>query len=145
MTARLYLDTEFNGFGGELMSLALVSPYGDKFYKARKWSAPTEPWVAEHVVPVMDVDPEDDLWFRTGFHEFVGRFKNPTIFCDWHADAAHFCEMLAGADYGSSLDFPCMITLLKTPPGQPVSARPHNALADAVALMQWHESLRQAA
>jgi hypothetical protein len=142
---RLYLDTEFNGFGGELISLALVSPDGDKFYMAKKWRMPTDPWVARHVLPILDVSPEDDILFRTVFHEFIGRFKNPTIFCDWHADAEHFCAMLSGADYGSSLDFPCTIGLLKTPPGQPVSARPHNALADAIALMQWHESLRQVA
>lgn len=73
------------------------------------------------------------------FHQFIQQFRNPDIVCDWHADAEHFCRMLAGSDYGSSLDFPCRLVILKTPPGQPISKRPHNALADAIALMEWNE------
>lgn len=149
---RLYLDTEFNGFGGDLISMALISEpvqqhpmlrhLGDttnrQFYSARLINGPINPWVKEHVMPVLEVTPLMPSLFKKEFHEWIRQFKNPEIVCDWHADAEHFCRLLAGEDYGSSLDFECRITILKTPPGQPVSLKPHNALADAEALMLWH-------
>lgn len=145
----LYLDTEFNGHGGELISMALVSSSGETFYQVRECESEIVPWVEENVMPVLglvDGDlPNRDSFFRACFRDFVGQFKNPTIICDWHADAAFFCNMLEGEDYTTSLDFPFTLVVVKTPPGQPVSRQPHNALADAKALMEWHQSLKQAA
>ena len=34
MKINLFLDCEFNGFNGELISMALVSEHGDEFYEA---------------------------------------------------------------------------------------------------------------
>lgn len=146
---RIYLDTEFNGFGGELLSMALVADLPGSFpvswYEARDIVCDYHPWVAEHVVPKLRRSPLLPIDFRVAFHNFIQHFDNPEIICDWHADAEHFCRMLAGADYGSSLDFQCRITILKTPPGQPVSNDPHNALEDADALMRWHRLQPKAA
>lgn len=144
---KLYLDTEFNGFGGELISMALVCPDGRQWYAAkelRDLSCGTlhsayDPWVAEHVLPKLEVDELSLAEFKSSFREFIRQFDNPTIICDWHADAIHFCEMLQGDDYGSSLDFACRVTILKTPPGEPRPENPHNALSDAMALMKWHQ------
>lgn len=153
---RLYLDTEFNGFGGELISMALVGadqPHSMAvggfvpvvWYAACLTHGPLDPWVKEHVMPVLDRTPLMPSIFKREFHDWIKRFDNPEIICDWHADAAHFCNMLAGMDYGTSLDFACRITILKTPPGQPVSCIPHNALADARALMEWNDQRLMAA
>jgi hypothetical protein len=138
---RFYLDTEFNGFGGPLISMALVSPDGAAFYEVQELLCQIDPWVQEHVYPVLNKEDVLPAEFRARFHAFITRFREPTIYCDWHADAAHFCNMLAGPDYGSSLDFACRIMILNTPPGAIVSANPHNALADARALMAWHEPM----
>lgn len=156
---RLYLDTEFNGFGGALISLALISEpqpqhsmmrhLGDttnhQFYSAVLCPGPINSWVAEHVMPVLGATPLMPKLFKQEFHNFISRFKNPEIICDWHADAEHFCRLLAGEDYGSSLDFPCQITILNTPSNAIVSAIPHNALEDARALMLWHTALAKCA
>lgn len=142
---KLYLDTEFNGHGGELISMALVSapPLAHEWYGGLDpvaLQAPIEPWVKEHVIPVISgggIHCFHKASLREVFHAWISKFTNPEIICDWHADAAHFCAMLEGPDFGTSLDFPCTITILKTPPGQPISAVPHNALEDARALMRW--------
>ena len=140
----LYLDTEFNGHGGELISMALVSPDGHEFYAAK---GPDDPlamvneWVAANVIPKLDTPLLREGKFEEEFRSFIIKFRNPEIICDWYADAVHFCSMLRGPSFELSLDFPCRITILKTPPGVPVSDNPHNALADARALMQWHHSL----
>jgi hypothetical protein len=141
---RFYLDTEFNGHGGELISLALVSPHGPEWYAAQARNVTIEPeaydpWVAQNVIPKLGVEYMRPLIFRSEFQCFIQQFDNPEIICDWHTDAEHFLRLLSGPDFGSSLDFACRITILKTPPGQPVSAQPHNALADARALMEWNE------
>ena len=142
MSERLYLDTEFNGHGGELISLALVGEVGGiqhKFYEATQFIGPVDAWVAEHVLPKLGTVPLKSYIFRRNLHAFLSFYRDPEIICDWHADAEHFCRMLAGPDYASSMDFACRITILKTPPGYPVSKNPHNALADALALMEWHQ------
>jgi hypothetical protein len=57
---RYFLDAEFNGFGGELVSIALV-PEDDAlpaFYEAIICKKPTV-WVRENVQPVLDKHPLD--------------------------------------------------------------------------------------
>lgn len=152
---RFYLDTEFNGHGGELISMALVSEMTHmgagvtnsfEWYRARRIVQPIVPWVAENVMPVLRARQLNPREFRVDFGTFISHFENCEIICDWHADAEHFCQSLAGPDFGSSLDFPCTIRILKTPPGGPAPAAiPHNALEDARALRDWHEALLRAA
>lgn len=140
---RLYLDTEFNGHGGQLISMALVSPGGYRWYGVRSLEDEIiHPWVQENVIPKLNWDaaPMGPARFRRSLYDFITQFDNPEIICDWNADAALFCEWLAGDTYETSLDYACRITILKTPPGQPVSENPHNALADAEALMRWNEA-----
>ena len=124
-----------------VISLALVSPTGEGFYAEciLEGDDGYDPWVYENVVPKLrdkhQLTPES---LRFELHHFLTDFDNPEIICDWHKDAVHFLNLLEGPDYASSLDYPCRITVLKTPPGQPVSKNPHNAVADATALMEWH-------
>ncbi len=58
-TVRYFLDTEYNGFGGALLSLALVpEDGGEEFYVTLECDAPLDPWVERHVVPFLDMVPE---------------------------------------------------------------------------------------
>ena len=139
---RLYLDTEFNGHGGGLISMALVEELGGReWYEVLplSWKRDFHPWVQENVLPVLGKSEIPTADFVASFHAFIRQFDNPEIICDWSADAEHFCRLLAAPDYARSLYFACRITILKTPLGQPVSRIPHNALADAQALCVWHE------
>lgn len=136
---RLYLDTEFNGHGGELISMALVSQ-NIGWYAVKETECQIDPWVKENVIPKLDRKPLHADDFRNSFLVFMRTVDNPEIICDFCSDAKHFAQMLEGPDYPSSLDFAYRMVVLKTPPGQPVSENPHNALADAQALMRWHQS-----
>src|SRR5262245_40142200 len=148
---RFYLDTEFNGHGGELLSLALVSewvqvptvPHKQEFhwYAARRMRSQPIQWVRENVMPVVRAHFLSAHMFEYDFRGFIQRWPGMDVYCDWHDDARHFCELLSGETYEESLDFPVTIHILKTPPGEPVSRVPHNALEDARALRDWHEAI----
>lgn len=146
---RLYLDTEFNSFGGSLMSMALCSEDGSEWYGVLPLPLELHPWVRENVVPQLwaalpaGARPGEHMvpeHFRNSLHAFLGRHTQPEVVCDWHTDAAHFCHWLSGRDHASSLDYPCTVRIVSTPPGQPISPAPHNALADARALKDWYRS-----
>ncbi len=55
---RYFLDTEFDGVGGRLISLALVpEDGGEEFYAVIAGDAEV-PWVERHVMPYLDMVPE---------------------------------------------------------------------------------------
>lgn len=135
---KLYLDTEFNGFGGELLSLALVHETG-YWYEVKTINSPYHPWVKEHVVPFFYKPPLRPLIFKSEFQRYITQFENPEIICDWHEDAIHFLNLMNGNDYGSSLNLDCKITIIRTPPDTIFPRIPHNAMSDAQALMEWYE------
>ena len=55
---RYFLDTEYDGFGGRLLSLALVpEDGGEELYLVIDQEA-SDPWVQRHVVPFLDHVPE---------------------------------------------------------------------------------------
>jgi len=133
----LFLDTEFNGFGGELLSMALVSDEGHEFYQVVETDKPFNAWVAEHVVPKFGRPAVRPELFRTRLHGFLRLFKDPLIVADWHADFAHFFDAFHGEDYTKSLDYSCRTRLLSGK-SDIKPANPHNALSDAIALRDWY-------
>ena len=148
---RLYLDTEFNGHGGELISLALASPDGRHFYGVRRIPENVHPWVAEHVVPLLEKSPflsghsvlrpdkyANPASFQCAVHCYLEAHPNADIYADWPHDFAHLMNCLAGPSFDQALNYQCTMHLIETPPGEPKPEVPHNALSDAVALMRWH-------
>ena len=56
---RYFLDTEYDGFGGALLSIALVpEDGGEEFYAVIEHDGVTDPWVERNVVPFLDMVPE---------------------------------------------------------------------------------------
>ena len=56
---RYFLDTEYNGFGGTLLSLALVPADGsEEFYAVITHDGPLDPWVERNVLPFLDTVPQ---------------------------------------------------------------------------------------
>ncbi len=141
---RVYLDTEFNGFGGELISLALVPERENwpSFYAVREVSGSINPWVAEHVMPVLREVPRTPNVFTGLVQDYMMRLpKTVEVIADWPEDISHLCAQLC-AEAGQMLRvFPTFCLVDTWGGGGGVSKVPHNALEDARALRLWHQGL----
>ena len=143
---RLWIDTEFNGFEGELISLALVAESGDMFYIVRKAvdDMVITPWVLENVVPHLSKNPEgfdiqwsDDTTSKWVLERYLAQFNHGgiEIIADWPEDIAHFCHfMITGPGYMINTLNRMTFTIDRTIDGE--SEVPHNALYDAIANME---------
>jgi len=136
--SRLYLDTEFNGHGGELISLALAAPDDKHWYGELPLPHGIDPWVAEHVIPHTGAKVMLPDLFRASLSEYLRTRSGATIYADWPDDFAHLMRLMSGPEYAQSFMIPCTMRLIVTPDGEPKPAIPHHALSDAVALMNWH-------
>lgn len=142
MTKRTYLycDTEYNGFGGELISLALVNPedfsswYGVKYQTRMS----IHPWVRDNVLPKLYNDGHclDEYDFRKGLWQYVGNYNDTriTIVADWPEDLAHFAYHMCWSE-GQRPRINFDMRLISTKHQQ--TTDPHNALADAWDLGNW--------
>lgn len=137
--SELYLDTEFNGHGGKLLSLAIASTSGKHFYARLPDPPQWHEWVQENVVPHFDIKPDDLLSVRMRLREYLLRREPVTIYADWPADFMYLTDLMCGAAFQDSWMCNCQMVLLRDTDPQP--ERPHNALSDAVALMEWHQRL----
>jgi hypothetical protein len=140
---RYFLDTEFNGFGGALLSLALVPEDGSEFYVTLAADEPSLPWVERNVVPYLDHVPVGLLSPRLNRHEaaaalsqYLAMDPEPWIVADWPEDIAQFCNLLMTGP-GQMVPVPTIAFQLVPMHGFSTAANsdvPHNALHDARAL-----------
>jgi len=137
MKTDLYLDTEFNGFGGPLLSMALVSKDGHEFYEVLEFSGDYDPWVAKHVVPKFMKSPVNCKTFQSNLENFLNSFSEINVIADWPEDIAHFCNALIIGP-GSRMRLPKVVTFqidFNLPNTALCSLVPHNALEDAKSLI----------
>jgi hypothetical protein len=139
----LFLDCEFNGFGGELISIALVSDKGDpkhsEFYAALPLPKKIDPWVAEHVVPIILIDPIERGVLMLRIRSFLEKHSGEPVVADWPEDHMHLLSLLCapgGMAWAGELD------LRYVQSGKLESRVPHNALSDARALRTWYTGER---
>lgn len=92
---RYFLDAEFNGFGGELISIALAPEDAGltAFYAALDCPDPT-PWVADHVLPVLDTAPLTRAELADRFADYLIDDPDPLLVADWPEDIAHAARLL---------------------------------------------------
>jgi len=91
-----FLDTEFNGFGGDLISIALVPLEKDHppFYEALDCESPTE-WVVENVLPVLQTNPVSRQLLTDRICDYLDEGSDVTIVADWPEDIAHAAALLS--------------------------------------------------
>ena len=141
---RYFLDTEYNGFNGQLLSLALVPEDGsEEFYITLEFNDPFDPWVERHVVPFLDMVPEGVRGPRLSrqvaaeaLASWLAHDEAPDIVADWPEDLAQL-SMLLVTGPGMMVSVPPLSLHFVPLHGFSTAANsvvPHNALHDARAL-----------
>lgn len=134
---RLFLDCEFNGFGGQLISMALVGDYSIpalEFYQVLPLPEFLDVWVGKNVVPVLERLPVNGATFRALLLEFLHSVPAPLeVVVDWPSDALYLCAVLLGNRHEESVNLQMTIRVLNLAGDLP-SKIPHNALEDARAI-----------
>lgn len=133
----LFLHTELNGFGGQIISLALVSDCkGSDFYAVRALPESPTPWVAQNVLPVLGARPVSDRLLQKKLLDFFYRHTGEMVVAVWRHDIINF-QRLLGEVLGNAHRLDLTMGLV-TPPSSLESEVPHNALHEARALMRWY-------
>lgn len=135
---RLFLDTEFNGFNGRLMSMALVPEDNTirEFYRELEMNDQLHPWVREHVVPNMVLIPVTHNKFQQDLGQYLWEVGDCTIIADWPDDIRYFCESLITGP-GECLNMLHNIKFELDFGIEYESLVPHNALHDARAIKHF--------
>ena len=140
---RYFLDTEYNGWGGALLSLALVPDDGEELYVTLDWDGQVDEWVERNVVPYLDMVPDDLVSPRLGRTDaaravahYLAGDRDPVIVADWPEDIALFNSLLLTGP-GTMVEVPPLTFRFVELSGFSTAANskvPHNALHDARAL-----------
>lgn len=140
---RYFLDTEFNGFGGALLSLALVPEDGAEFYATLRCSDPPVPWVERNVLPFLghvpvglQANPMEREEAALALSDYLSMDPEPEILADWPDDLVQLCNLLMTGP-GQMVPVPPLVLRLVPLGGFSTAANsrvPHNALHDARAL-----------
>lgn len=139
-----YLDCEFDGWMGPLISMALISEDGDEFYWLSNITRGqvNDRWVRDNVMPIFECGGANATWagdLSDGLEHYLAQAAAQTsahIIVDWPDDVAYFCRaMIVGA--GQRIDTPPLtfeVTRVDAYPTTLPGAIQHNALWDARAL-----------
>ena len=131
---KLFLETEFTKFNGDLISMAIVSEKGDEFYEVVPFRhLMCDPWVLDNVIPVLRKEENTYERFQTKLRQYLNRFDEVEVIADWPEDFYHFSRALLTGP-GEILGVNCKIRMTFERRLQYQSALPHNALADARAI-----------
>lgn len=92
---RYFLDAEFNGFGGQLISLALVPGDAEaaSFYEVLPCHEPVQ-WVVEHVLPVLQRASisRDEVIRRLA--TYLRDDAEPVVVASWPEDIANLALLM---------------------------------------------------
>ena len=140
---RYFLDTEYNGWGGALLSLALVPEDGEELYLTLDWIGPLDEWVERNVVPYLDTVPDSLISTRMSREDaartiahYLAGDNEPLIVADWPEDIAYLNALLVTGP-GVMVEAPGLRFEFLPLAGFSTAANskvPHNALHDARAL-----------
>lgn len=137
---RYFLDTEFNGFGGPLIALALVpeDAGAPPFYEACACDRPTM-WVREHVLPVLGTDPVAPEEIGKRMAAYLGNDPDPLLVADWPEDIALAARaLIAGPGRRYAIDrIRFELCDAFGFDAAALSKVPHNAFHDATALRDF--------
>ena len=141
---KYYIDCEFDGHHGSLMSIALVTDGEDSIH-IQADIEPMDLWVRQNVLPLMGSHKAPKA-AKVYLHEvgnairaFIGDDDCPTIIADSPVDIGRFCRAISTGPDGqwASADYPAMRFEVHNVDCYPTTlegAVQHNAWWDAMAL-----------
>ena len=137
---RYFLDAEFNGFGGSLISIALApeDENAPHFYEALDCPTP-DPWALANVMPVLAIAPISRPDMIARLSTYLRGDPEPVVIADWPEDIAHLAMlMVTGPGYRTALP-KFVFELLDLPlfHSESLSDVPHNCQHDARALRAY--------
>lgn len=143
---RYYLDTEFDGHNGALISLALVREDNRSLYILIIDPVIKDPWVRENVWPLRhdhkagaSIHIQNEHEVGTHLRFFLEGDEHPIIISDSAVDVARFSLAITTNEEGGwqSLEFPELTFLVKNVDCYPTDfpgAVQHNSWWDAMVL-----------
>lgn len=129
---KMFIDTEFNEFGGDLISMALVAEDGNEFYEVLECSNPGS-WVSKTVMPILNKDPISKQLFTIMLVNFLGQYDSIELYADWPDDIKYFCEAIITGP-GEMINLSKFSAVVDRKLSARDSKIPHNALEDARAI-----------
>ena len=96
-------------------------------------------WVQEHVLPVLQTQPQARAKVASLFADFLAGDPAPVLVADWPEDVAHAAALLTNGRGARLVDEEVTFRLLGRSEfsADRLSALPHNAYYDALALREW--------
>lgn len=154
-TQRFYIDCEFDGHGGPLLSMAVVAEDGLAMH-LRTGAVASDPWVVENVVPLLESHDADCAGevpldaVGNAIRDFIGNVDRPVIIADSPVDIGRFCQAISTGPNGgwSPTGYPEMrfeVHNVDCYPTDLPGAVQHNAYWDAMALRHRLASVKESA
>ena len=139
----LFLDCEFNGHNGQLLSMALVgsqTSVAPEFYAAvPRIDCMMNDWVKENVIPKIEIPTSSWSAFKLALHDFLRQHPGEVIVADSPADFVYLLEQCHEInEEGKYRYINLNLKMEFVISGDYTSENPHNALADARALKKWY-------
>lgn len=137
-----FIDCEFDGFQGALMSMAIVREDGESIY-LKFPVVPTDRWVIVNVFPLLSKCPvtailcTDEMVAPNAIFKFIDGDNNPVFVADWPVDIMWLCDLMITGP-GRMIYTPLMVNFMLVRvdayPTDLEGAVQHNAWWDAMAL-----------
>jgi hypothetical protein len=136
---KYFLDTEFNGYEGALISLALIREDGVAKYWVIKDVIIDDLWVIDHVLPYLYYGPWELVENKNDLSREIARFlkkdESPEIHVDWLDDLKHFSDVMVFGP-GQCRNIKNCKFVYDRSLGTAESKVPHNAFYDALAIWE---------
>lgn len=146
-----YIDCEFDGHNGNLISMAIVSEYEDSIYIKVNNTLIKDSWVFDNVIPLLD-NHKCDIVCTVNIYDvgeviksFIGDLDFISVTADSPVDIKYFCDCLSTSPTGDwqptnykQISF--FVRNVDCYPTKLENAVQHNAWWDAMAL---REKLRE--
>lgn len=104
--ATFYIDCEFDGHDGPLLSIAMVREDGANAY-VTTGAVAEDPWVIENVLPLLGSHNAHNTWHvrprevGTVLRNFMWPCDRPTIIADSPVDIGRFCQAISTGEDGA--------------------------------------------